>query len=657
MYDKSFIFIFITISSLVVYSTEQWNCEVQSSLPPDPATGCCGQDISGIQRVEDSNLLTELVERLNDNILTCYKGQAPYALKSTQRMTRWRHQNLQALLKLFDLQDLLTRNNYRRSSNKSASFEDGIIPSRRIAGGTETEFKQFPWIVYIETLFNPADGWRQLACGGSLISTRYVLTAAHCIHNDTVTMNTTRVTLAQYNLKTFPKDCKFVMGEEQCVENILIYAEEAIYHPNYYRDYLYHDIALLRLREHAPYTDFIRPICLPTFDIDQPEFANLPLQIAGWGKTDPQGIGPVSIVKRQAVVNLIPNNECRNIYSSIDAFPVIRSQLCTVARNGQDFCEGDSGGPLMLLYKEQSNCAAQWVPPDPATECCGKDLSGVYRVEDLQNLLPRNNLNRHKHSTNDSALFESENISRRITGGTDTELDQFPWVVYIETYFEQILRTCTGALISDLYILTAAHCVHEYGLNLVGIQVSLAEYDLKYFPIDCKYVMGENQQCVENILMYAVDSGYHSQHDGGHLSYDIGIIKLRSYAPYTRFIRPICLPPFDVDRPDFANLPLQVAGWGKINPYDNGYGLKLSTVVNLVPHDECRNFYNDFLLRSQLCAVGRAGQDPCPGDSGGPLMLLYREQSNCEVQSSLPPDPATGCCGQDISGIQRVEGL
>lgn len=89
------------------------------------------------------------------------------------------------------------------------------------------------------------------------------------------------------------------------------------------------------------------------------------------------------------------------------------------------------------------------------------------------------------------------------------------------------------------------------------------------------------------------------------------------------FVRPICLPTFDIDRPDFANLPLQVAGWGKISQNDVGHGLKLSAVVNLVPYEACKDYYDNYFLRSQLCAVGMAGQDPCPGDSGGPLMLLY----------------------------------
>ncbi|CAH0723359.1 unnamed protein product, partial [Brenthis ino] len=240
----------------------------------------------------------------------------------------------------------------------------------------------------------------------------------------------------------------------------------------------------------------------------------------------------------------------------------------------------------------EQQCAVQSsLPPDPATGCCGKDMSD----------------------------------SDRITGGKETELDQFPWTVLLKVTFDygnkQAAFNCGGSLISPKYVLTAGHCVFETGADILDIEITLAEYDKRTFPRDCKSVMGVGKKCIDNIVMHAEDVIRHPKYDDDRLHNDIALIRLHGYAPYTRFIRSICLPPIDIDNPNFSNLPLAVAGWGRNGPYVTD--IKQSTVVHLVPHDECQKSY-PHLTRSHLCAAGRTGEDTCKGDSGGPLMMLYR---------------------------------
>ncbi|KAI8420005.1 hypothetical protein MSG28_008603 [Choristoneura fumiferana] len=87
------------------------------------------------------------------------------------------------------------------------------------------------------------------------------------------------------------------------------------------------------------------------------------------------------------------------------------------------------------------------------------------------------------------------------------------------------------------------------------------------------------------------------------------------------FIRPICLPPFNIDTPRNRDLELVVAGWGALYETSPGHPLKQFTTVNLVPLQECSLLSN--VPPEMICAIGHNGQDACYGDSGGPLMAYY----------------------------------
>ncbi|XP_023941395.2 spaetzle-processing enzyme-like [Bicyclus anynana] len=291
-------------------------------------------------------------------------------------------------------------------------------------------------------------------------------------------------------------------------------------------------------------------------------------------------------------------------------------------------------------------CAAQTtLLPDPQTQCCGRDMSQTERITDLQNLLniyapsfrrtgpPQSTPRQQTYPTlptkeklsDDNNTVIDIGLDDRIAGGKETELDQFPWTVLLKMTFNFgtniSIVNCGGSLISRRYVLTAGHCVYEPGAVLIGVNVTLAEYDKTTFPRDCKYEIGRKPKCIDNVLMFAEDVIIHPQYDDDQLMNDIALIRLQGYAPYTRYIRPICLTPLDIDTDDLTNLPLAVAGWGRNGKYVSN--LKQSTVVNLVPHEKCRQAYQ-YLSSSHLCAAGRTGEDTCKGDSGGPLMMLFR---------------------------------
>ncbi|XP_026316216.1 phenoloxidase-activating enzyme-like isoform X2 [Hyposmocoma kahamanoa] len=161
----------------------------------------------------------------------------------------------------------------------------GKLDGDRIIGGNVTDVDDYPWLALIEYSRNNKI---MLLCGGTLISNRYVLTAGHCVAGAVLQFGTPRsVRLGEYDTSNniSEEDCATVSGGGvDCTEGaISIPIEKIIPHPNYKSKTKKNDIALLRMAKPAPYSDFVRPICLPTSDMTLSPPSNWHLIASGWG--------------------------------------------------------------------------------------------------------------------------------------------------------------------------------------------------------------------------------------------------------------------------------------------------------------------------------------------------------------------------------------
>merc|ERR1719228_1762821 len=116
----------------------------------------------------------------------------------------------------------------------------------------------------------------------------------------------------------------------------------------------------------------------------------------------------------------------------------------------------------------------------------------------------------------------------RIVGGVDTEVNEYPWQVALVSYGSTWIF-CGGSLISDIWVMTAAHCTQ--GKLPSYIQIILGEHD--------------QSNAMESVTIRS-DVVQIVQHpDSSGVSHDFSLVKLQypiNFPDYPH-IRPVCLPP------------------------------------------------------------------------------------------------------------------
>ena len=198
----------------------------------------------------------------------------------------------------------------------------------RINDGVEAGIGQFPFHVAI---FGGIDQY--YICGGSLISSKAVVTAAHCI----VDKNNELRDKSNYKLLFGAVDLKNLQGTEAIrdVKNMIV-------HPDYQTvPMLKEDIALIIIKGNLQFTDKISPICLfqsytpITNQVDQ-QFT-----VLGFG-SDANSFNPSQYLKH-GQMTIINRGQC--IRSSW-RFKLLSENSAFCAKSFQEevTCSGDSGG-------------------------------------------------------------------------------------------------------------------------------------------------------------------------------------------------------------------------------------------------------------------------------------------------------------------------
>jgi len=191
----------------------------------------------------------------------------------------------------------------------------------RVVNGEDAKPHSWPWQISLQS--DGSGRWSHV-CGGTLISSEWVLTAAHCISS----RPNYRVVLGKHNLKATEEG------------SVALRAAKIITHDDYNTMLSRNDIALIKLSSPVTFSDTIMPACLPESGFVLPDGA--PCYVSGWGRLTTSG--PPADILQQALLPVVDHATC----SHPDWWYVLATDkmVCAGGDGIKAGCNGDSGGPL-----------------------------------------------------------------------------------------------------------------------------------------------------------------------------------------------------------------------------------------------------------------------------------------------------------------------
>ena len=181
--------------------------------------------------------------------------------------------------------------------------------------------------------------------------------------------------------------------------------------------------------------------------------------------------------------------------------------------------------------------------------------------------------------------------------GITAKKGEFPFQVLLKLdgYFK-----CGGTLISNRFVLTAAHCVDDYFFEATIVAGELNRFDNDGTEIEMK---------VKRLILHPNYTGK------PHYRNDIALLKLEKFVKTNDYIQIASLPKSETNYGK-----VQSGGWGLTKGNTNPNTLIIAH-LKIMPRSQCRKYWGRYITNKVICVAGEKDKNgTCQGDSGGGLM-------------------------------------
>ncbi|XP_010883330.1 chymotrypsin-like protease CTRL-1 [Esox lucius] len=210
----------------------------------------------------------------------------------------------------------------------------------------------------------------------------------------------------------------------------------------------------------------------------------------------------------------------------------------------------------------------------------------------------------------------------KIVNGQNAVSGSWPWQVSLQD--STGFHFCGGSLISQNWVVTAAHCRVTPGRH----RVILGEHD--------------RQSNAEQLQIKTISKAItHPYYNSQTFNNDVTLLKLSSPAQITSRVSPVCLAYSSTSFP--TGTRCVTTGWGKTGTTSSPRILQ-QVALPLLSSAQCKQYWGQNRITDAMICAGASGVSSCQGDSGGPLVcqsggvwsqvgIVSWGTSNCNVQT------------------------